>query len=129
MRFMRWVFVIVTLLHVPLPLFAARDMMYTTFKFKRTKPNHVILSIGITFFAFLVPVLKPDVISVLGFFGGVFATAICLAFPFLLAIRIREKEGRGGIFVYKLVLTFVMFIIVGSAYLSLVPNVVPNWGK
>ncbi len=125
MRAMRWVFVFVTLLHVPLPMFAARDMMYTTFKFERNRKNHIIFTISITFFAFLIPVLKPDVLSVLGFFGGVFATAICLAFPFLLGIRIREKEKRSGIWRFKLMLVFLVFIMIGSAYLSLIPNVVP----
>ena len=122
---MRWVFVVVTLLHVPINMFATRDQIYTTFKQKRTSKNHILYSCLITYFAFLLPILKPDVIVVLGFFGGVFATSICLAFPFLLGVRMREAEGKGSFF-YKVILCFVMFIILASAYLSIFPNVVPG---
>ena len=125
MKSMRWVFVVVTLLHVPINMFTTRDMVYTTFKQERTQKNHILYSVLITYVAFLVPILKPNVIEILGFFGGVFSTTVCLFFPFLIGVRMRQKEGKTGSYDYKVILCFVMFIILGTAYLSLFPNVVP----
>lgn len=126
MKVMRWIFVFVTLLHVPLNMFATRDQVYTTFKQERSKSNHVLFSVGITLFAFLIPVLKPDVIAILGFFGGVFATSVCLAFPFLIAVRMRQQSKEGSL-ILKFTFAFSIFIIFGSTWLSLFPNVIPGF--
>ena len=117
-----------TLLHVPIFMFASRDQIYTTFKLKRTKFNHVFFSVIITYMAFLIPLLKPDVISVLGFFGGVFATTTCLVFPVLIGIRIYHERTYLNLGL-KIIFCLLVFVVLSSAYATVFPGIIPNASK
>lgn len=122
MASIKWIFVVVTLLHVPINMFATRDQFYTFFRVKRTKRNHVILSVLITYAAFLIPVIYPNVIGVLGLFGGIFATSVCLFYPFLIAYRMREKEGKSSKYFYAVLVVFVTFIIIATAVITIMQS-------
>ena len=119
MKGLKYVFVVIILLHVPINMFAARDMMYTTFGLKRTTRNHYLISLGITYLAFIVPILYPSVLGILGLFGGVFAASVCLLYPFLIGIRLREQTGKGGKLLISILVVFSLFIIISSPIITI----------
>ena len=91
MQIIQYVFIVVTLLHVPANLFSFRDQIYTYFEVSRTLKNHVIISVFTTFGVFFVPTIYPNVLGILGFMGGVFVMSVGLTFPLIITMRILGK--------------------------------------
>ena len=134
MKAIKWIFIVVTILHIPVYLFAVRDQCYGFFNIERTKKNHLLLSLFLNFSAFSVPVVYPDVISLLGLIGGLCSTTICIIVPLLLYIRIQGKllffkfslvndwlEGKNQhTFIYKIVFVFMVSIAMLSTVFSVI---------
>lgn len=125
MKVLQVIFIPVTLLHVPIPIFAAREQLYTTFRIARTTKNHIMASIFLTYIAFIPPFLKPDVIAVLGFYGGVFSTAVCFIVPILLGVRI-YRDRIWLCFFLKVLFTLMIFLVIATVYVSIFPKLLPN---
>jgi amino acid permease len=98
MQAIKWIFIVVTILHVPVYLFAVRDQCYTFFKFKRTTKNHLLISSFLTLTSFSIPIVYPHVIRLLGLIGGLCSTTICVIVPIILYIRIQGKPTFEGSF-------------------------------
>ena len=119
MKCLKYIYVVIILLHVPINMFAARDQMYTTFGLKRTSRNHYLISLGITYLSFVVPILYPSVLGALGLFGGLYAATVCLLYPFLIGIRLREQTGKGAKPLLFILVVFVVFIIIASPVVTI----------
>jgi amino acid permease len=91
MNVLRWIFIAVTLLHLPINLFAVRDQFYTFLKFKRNTKNHTFITLFLTLTSFGIPIFYPNVIGLLGLIGGLCSTTICIIVPFMLAVRLNGK--------------------------------------
>lgn len=94
----QWIFVIVILLHVPINLFTARNMLFTFFEVERTDRNWNIITVVMTYLIFGIPILYPDIIGFLGIFGGIFCCSDDLIVPFLIGYTLRSKPSLPLIF-------------------------------
>lgn len=126
----QWVFLVVILLHVPINLFTARNMLFTFFEVERTDKNWNIITVAMTYFIFIIPILYPDILGFLGIFGGIFCCSDDLIVPFLIGYRLRCKPPLSYIvvvkdkslmrFVYALVVVAALFISMNSVIFSIV---------
>lgn len=91
MYIIQWFFIVVILLHVPINLFAARNMLFTFFGLERSNKNWAIVTTVMTYASFGLPIIYPDIIGLLGIFGGMFCCSNALIMPFLLGYRMRSK--------------------------------------
>ena len=91
MYVMRWVFIVVTLLHIPINLFSTREMFYTFFDIKKNTKNSNMISVILTFLTFIFPIFVPNILEFLGLFGGIFATTRGYIIPLLLGYRMRGE--------------------------------------
>ena len=93
MRVLRWLFIIVVVLHLPMSLFATRDQCYTLIGIKRNNKNHIILTLVLSVFSFGVPILYPDILGLISLIGGIFSFTNVAVVPLMLLIRIRGKKS------------------------------------
>ena len=121
MKILQWIFVLVTLLHIPLSLFALRDQFYTFLKFKRNLRNHVFLTIFLNFIAFLIPLVYPNILGLFGIVGGLFATLVGIIIPYSMKVMEEKKRKKIGFTIcfYLLGIFFAICLAISSTTVSI----------
>lgn len=113
-------FYLAALLKISIVLFPAREQVYIFYKVARTRRNHLVMSIIMVCFSFLVPAVYPDITSILGLLGGIVMGTMGYSIPLLLKLASLRGQPisftKVGTF---LLLAFVLVIKVMSAYVSL----------
>jgi hypothetical protein len=54
--------------------------------------NHLLITFGLSTLAFAFPMIYPDIIGLLGIFGGTFVAYVCMVVPFLIKIIMIGEE-------------------------------------
>lgn len=75
-------FLLVVLTCIPVNIFPVREQISSFFKIELNNKNHVIITLCVTFLAFAIAICYPDIMSIFGIFGGIFAAAVGLIIPF-----------------------------------------------
>lgn len=91
MSIIKWVFIIVTIFHVPIYLFGVRDQFHTLFRIERSKKNHIKLTLLLTVTTFGIPIVYPEVVRLLGLIGGLCSITMGIVVPTVLQIRLLGK--------------------------------------
>jgi len=124
MRIAQFGFLVVVLTCIPVNIFPAREQIASFWKIKLTTRNHVIITLLLNFSCFSIPILYPDIMSIFGIFGGIFASSVGLIIPFLIKIRMEQVHNKRKfctpiILIHTLLLAIVVFIGIGSTYVSI----------
>ena len=122
MEFAQWMLIPITLMHVPLNVFATREQINSYFQLDKRWRNHFALTFVISTLAFVLPLVYPDIIGLLGIFGGTLVAYVGLICPFLLKVRMLDPLPWYSCqkLPYVLGIVFVSFIGFGSVYISVV---------
>lgn len=128
MKIAQFLFLIVVLTCIPVNIFPCREQIASFWKIDLTKlKNHVIITLVINFIGWSVAILYPDIMSIFGIFGGIFATTVGLIIPFLIKIRMEQKHYKKKfcspkIILHVFLLIMCIFIGCGSTYESIFGN-------
>ena len=117
MSIARWVFCPLIALHVLLPFITLRESIIQYNNIKRTKKNVFLLSLVLTIFVFALPVIYPDVLSLMGIFGGLFSGFFgCIVF-FMIGLKTaKSTAAKAKYFVYIVIFIWSAF---ANTYVSI----------
>jgi amino acid permease len=79
-------------LHVLLPFITLRESILQFFKVEKTQKNITILTACLSVLVFMLPVVYPDVLSLMGIFGGLFSGFIGCVTLFLIGIKLAKSQ-------------------------------------
>lgn len=71
MRIAQVGFLFAAMLHIPITLFPSREQIYIYYNLSKSTGRHVLLTSVMTFVAFLVPCLYPNITSIFSLIGGI----------------------------------------------------------
>lgn len=114
-------FLVAAMLHIPMTLFPSREQIYTYYKLSKHTGRHILLTTIMTFIAFIVPCIYPNVTSIFSLIGGITVGSSGYLLPVIL--KITSLKDRPITNPYKLghvVLGLMILVIqVTSVYASI----------
>lgn len=91
-------------LHVLLPFITLRESIIQYYNLSESKKTFFSLSLGLCLFIFALPVVYPDVFSLIGIFGGLFSGFFSSGIFFVIGFRITQSKVWKGIYVTMVVI-------------------------
>ena len=112
------------LFHVPITLYPSREQIYLYYEFEKTPVNHGGITAVMTFVAFLIPCVYPDVTGILGLLGGLTVGSTGYLLPTILKIASLDKMPLFSPYkLFHVLLALAIFSLqVTSIYVSIFKN-------
>ena len=92
MSIARWAFFPLIALHILIPFITLRESIIQYNNLRRTKTTVFFLSLLLSVLVFSLPVVYPDVLSLIGIFGGLFSGFFCCVVFFIIGFRSTKSK-------------------------------------
>lgn len=87
----RWAFLPLIALHVLLPFISLRESIFQFLKIERSNTKVALVTLFLGLAAFMLPVVYPNVLALMGIFGGLFSGFFCCVSLLIMGIKMSES--------------------------------------
>lgn len=114
----RWSFFPLIALHVLIPFITLRESIIQFWKIERTRAKVITLTLILTVFVFMIPVVYPNVLALMGIFGGLFSGFFGNVVFYLIGLRVTKSGWRKAVYIALIV--FFIWSAFANTYVSVV---------
>lgn len=114
----RWSFFPLIALHVLIPFITLRESIIQFFKIQRTQSKVIMLTLGLATFVFMIPVVYPNVLALMGIFGGLFSGFFGNVVFYLIGLRVTKSSWKKAVYISLIV--FFIWSAFANTYVSIV---------
>jgi hypothetical protein len=102
-------------------MYPSREQIYIYYGVERKKSTHFTITLIMTLISVAVPCVYPDIVGLLGLLGGITVGTSGYTIPYLLKVKSLKHLSwySPGKLPYVMILFTVIFLSVGSCYVSL----------